>query len=149
MAINYNPKVGAILVCNFGDYVRRPDGTTVSNEFNSRLSPEMVKNRLVMVINAKIDSNACIVVPLSTTLDSTKLKKGLHVELTADLIPEIHYFSQQIRWAKADLVQQVSKFRLFKLRAKERGHIEHVVAPEIVAAVQRAIIKGYSEKVVD
>ena len=108
MAINFTPSVGAILECNYGDYARGPNGALISNHFDGHLQPEMVKNRLVVVLNGKINSNACIVVPLSTTQDHDKIRRGMHVEIPENTIDDLHYFHAQLRWAKADLVQQVS-----------------------------------------
>lgn len=67
-----------------------------------RIPPEMIKNRLVVVLNGKINGNACIVVPLSTTRDHDKLNRGMHVEIASNVINGLQFFDQQIRWAKAD-----------------------------------------------
>ncbi|BAN51480.1 MULTISPECIES: type II toxin-antitoxin system PemK/MazF family toxin [Pseudomonadaceae] len=141
MAINFEPKIGQILECNYGDYQYDENGVIVFKNYDYRLKPEMIKNRLVVVLNARIDPNACIVVPLSTTKDMGKLSRGLHVELGSDLIDELPYFKQQTRWAKADLVEQVSKQRLFKPRAM-RGHLEQVLSREVVTLIQTAVIKA-------
>ncbi|WP_327780838.1 hypothetical protein [Pseudomonas amygdali] len=57
------------------------------------------------------------------------------------MIDELPYFKQKIRWAKADLVEQVSKQRLFKPRAM-RGHLEQVLSREVVTLIQIAVIKS-------
>ncbi len=44
----------------------------------------------------------CIVVPLSTTRDHDKLNRGMHVEIASNVINDLQFFDQQIRWAKAD-----------------------------------------------
>ena len=67
MAINFEPKIGQVLECNYGDYQYDEGGAIVFKNYDYRLKPEMIKNRLVVVLNARIDPNACIVVPLSTT----------------------------------------------------------------------------------
>ena len=141
MAIRFEPKVGQILECNYGDYRSGSEEVAAPCHYDFRLKPEMVKNRLVIVINGRIDSNACIVVPLSTTKDSGKLSRGWHVELSAALIAELPYFKQQTRWAKADLVAQVSRERLFKPRQAGRGCLDQTLAREVVEQVQRAIIR--------
>lgn len=142
MAINYVPKVGAVLTCNFGDYARDAESNIVSEGYDGRLKPEMVKQRLVIVINSKIDTGACIVVPLSTTKDQPKLSKGLHVEIPMGLIPDYKFFRQRVSWAKADLVQQVSKQRLFKTRLHRGFADDHIVDNDMITAIQRAIIKS-------
>ncbi|WP_176509148.1 MULTISPECIES: type II toxin-antitoxin system PemK/MazF family toxin [Pseudomonas] len=141
MAIRFEPKVGQILECNYGDYRSGSEEVAAPFHYDFRLKPEMVKNRLAIVINGRIDSNACIVVPLSTTKDSGKLSRGWHVELSAALIAELPYFKQQTRWAKADLVAQVSRERLFKPRQAGRGCLDQTLAREVVEQVQRAIIR--------
>lgn len=69
MAINFEPKIGQVLECNYGDYQYDEAGEILFRSYDFRLKPEMIKNRLVVVLNARIDSSACIVVPLSTTKD--------------------------------------------------------------------------------
>ncbi|WP_259271466.1 type II toxin-antitoxin system PemK/MazF family toxin, partial [Klebsiella pneumoniae] len=88
------------------------NGQFSTTYYDGRIPPEMIKNRLVVVLNGKINGNACIVVPLSTTRDHDKLNRGMHVEIASNVINDLQFFDQQIRWAKADLVQQVSRNRL-------------------------------------
>ncbi|WP_369988636.1 type II toxin-antitoxin system PemK/MazF family toxin [Pseudomonas xanthosomatis] len=102
----------------------------------------MVKYRLVVVLNGKIDSNACIVVPLSTTLDPRKLSRGLHTEIPAVQIQSLPYFKQQVRWAKADLVAQVSRERLFKPRTIGKGYLDQVLPRDLVERIQQAVVKA-------
>ena len=91
MPINYSPKVGEILECNYGDY-SRVDGRPITNQFNGHIPPEMIKHRLVVVLNGKINGNACIVVPLSTTKDGEKLTRGMHVQLEKRCYRSYAYF---------------------------------------------------------
>ena len=67
VAINFSPKVGEILECNFGNYPVSQNGQFSTTYYDGRIQPEMIKNRLVVVLNGKINGNACIVVPLSTS----------------------------------------------------------------------------------
>ncbi|WP_252866924.1 type II toxin-antitoxin system PemK/MazF family toxin [Shigella sp. FC2531] len=96
---------------------------------------------LVVVLNGKINGNACIVVPLSTTRDHDKLNRGMHVEIASNVINGLQFFDQQIRWAKADLVQQVSRNRLNRARTY-RGYLNQCLPHELVADIQRAVIKS-------
>lgn len=105
------------------------------------LPPEMVKNRLVVVLNGKINGGSCIVVPLSTTRDQDKLNRRLHVEIAEDVIEDLRFFTQHVRWAKADLVQQVSRHRLNKARTA-RGYIDQCLSRDIMGDIQRAVIKA-------
>ncbi|WP_026111409.1 type II toxin-antitoxin system PemK/MazF family toxin [Winslowiella toletana] len=139
--MNFSPKVGEILECNFGNYLVGNDGQIVTNFYDGHLPPEMVKNRLVVVLNGKLNGNACIVVPLSTTHDREKCNRGMHVEISEEVIEMLRFFSQQTRWAKADLMQQVSRSRLNRART-DRGYLNQCLPREIVAEIQRAVIKS-------
>ena len=61
------------------------------------------------MLNGKINGNACIVVPLSTTRDHDKLKRGMHVEIASNVINDLQFFDQQIRWAKTTGTTSQSK----------------------------------------
>ncbi|WP_431266691.1 type II toxin-antitoxin system PemK/MazF family toxin [Roseateles chitinivorans] len=111
MAIGFTPKVGQVLLCHFGRF----GAQGVSNacaDFNRRLPPEMVKTRLVVVINGRLSRQSCIVAPLSTTFDPSKMAGGVHVEIGAGAICALDYFTPCVRWAKADCIHTVSKLRL-------------------------------------
>lgn len=88
MAINFSPKVGEILECNFGNYPVSQNGQFSTTFYDGRIPPEMIKNRLVVVLNGKINGNTCIVVPLSTTRDHDKLNRGMHVEITRSALAQ-------------------------------------------------------------
>lgn len=140
MAINFTPKVGQILECDYGEYQLDAHGVKIIHP-DYRIPPEMIKNRLVVVLNGKIDPSACLVVPLSTTHDHQKTFKGIHAEIPAAEIPDFIYFKQQTRWAKADLIQQVSKARLDRPRTT-RGHAVVQLSHAMVGEIQRAVIKA-------
>ncbi|MEY4922807.1 MAG: hypothetical protein RLY17_1524 [Pseudomonadota bacterium] len=141
MSINFSPKVGAILECNYGNHPVGQDGAVITNFYDGHLPPEMVKNRLVVVLNGKISGSSCIIVPLSTTRDQDKLNRGLHVEIAEDVIDDLHFFTQHVRCAKADLVQQVSRYRLNKARTT-RGYLDQCLPREIMSDIQLAVIKS-------
>lgn len=140
MAINFTPKVGQILECDYGDYQLDAQGAVIVNP-DYHLPPEMIKNRLVVVLNGRIDQTSCIVVPLSTTHDYQKTLKGIHLEIPEEEIPDFVYFKKQVRWAKADLIQQVSNERLTRPRTN-RGHAPVLLSHAIVGQIQRAVIKA-------
>ncbi|MBM2610646.1 hypothetical protein JS527_05310, partial [Shigella boydii] len=48
MAINFSPKVGEILECNFGNYPVSQNGQFSTTYYDGRIPPEMIKNRLVV-----------------------------------------------------------------------------------------------------
>lgn len=145
MPIKFSPKVGEILECSYGNYplsLRQPHE---AGFYDGHIPPEMVKNRLVVVLNGKINGNACIIVPLSTTRDSNKIQQGLHIEITRELIEDMRFFHPQTRWAKGELVQQVSRQRLSRAR-KERGFLTQCLSRELVADIQRAVIKSINAR---
>jgi uncharacterized protein YifN (PemK superfamily) len=57
----------------------------------------------------------------------------------------MRFFHPQTRWAKGDLVQQVSRQRLNRAR-KERGFLTQCLSRELVADIQRAVIKSINAK---
>jgi uncharacterized protein YifN (PemK superfamily) len=84
MPISYNPLVGEVLQCDFGDdYPRilsgQPDISGLTT--NTRLPPEMVKSRLVIVLNGKM-TGGCLVVPVSATPSKSKISVKYHVPLS-------------------------------------------------------------------
>ncbi|GAB0720631.1 hypothetical protein NB16F79_28210 [Escherichia coli] len=104
MAINFSPKVGEILECNFGNYPVSQNGQFSTTYYDGRIPPEMIKNRLVVVLNGKINGNACIVVPLSTTRDHDKLNRGMHVEIA----------SCRFNWSTQQLCENMGLRRFFE-----------------------------------
>ena len=141
MSINFTPKVGQVLECDFGEYtIDKGTGSRIHHP-DHHLPPEMIKNRLVLVLNGKVSASSCMVVPLSTTHDAQKTFKGWHVEIAEDEIPALIYFGAKIRWAKADMVQQVSNLRLNRPRT-DRGHAAIVLNSDRVGDIQRAAIKA-------
>lgn len=132
MAISFSPRVGQVLICDYGMY-----GTT--NHPDGHLSPEMVKNRLVVVLNSK-HAGSCVVVPLSTTYNEAETRRGYHVEVEHAALPDIAYFKQHIRWAKANMVEVVSKLRLDRALSKQGNKFVYL-DPACVEQIQRAVIK--------
>ena len=51
MPINFSPKVGQILTCNYGNYLKDEKGDVVSTAVDAHIPPEMIKCRLVVVLN--------------------------------------------------------------------------------------------------
>lgn len=136
MAINFKPKVGQILECNYGAHTDKDDASNV----DGHIPPEMVKNRLVVVLNGRL-GGGCLVVPLSSTFDTDKTSRGIHVEVDSGAIIDLRYFVQKIRWAKADMIQHVSRERLNRPKSA-RGREEVCLASELVERIQRAVIKA-------
>lgn len=142
MTINFSPKVGQILECDYGEYTLDKNGAVIQH-VDYHIPPEMIKNRLVVVLNGKLNQTSCIVVPLSTTHDLQKTLRGIHVEVPEAEIPDFIYFQKQIRWAKADMIQQVSIDRLNRPRT-HRGHSPVLLSHAMVGEIQKAVIKAIS-----
>ena len=136
MTIKYSPKVGEIVFCDYGVFKTMQNGSFDNKNINGRIPPEMVKNRLVVVLNGRIN-NACVVVPLSSSLDQDKVSKRWHVPISANLIAGMTHFTPKDRWAKCDHVQQVSKDRLFPLPAAQ--YLPFNVVADIQSGVMRVI----------
>ncbi|MFT9044589.1 type II toxin-antitoxin system PemK/MazF family toxin [Acetobacter orientalis] len=96
MGLNYPPKKGDILRCDF------------STGF---IPPEMVKVRLVVVMNNRLPKRdgLCSVVPLSTTPAPSGITYQVKIDLGVD---PPHPYSGRVKWAKADMMACVSYDRL-------------------------------------
>lgn len=144
MAIKYTPKVGELLECHYGDFKYLPGGDIDNRNFDGRIPPEMIKKRLVVVLNGKIGSGV-IVVPISSTSDAGKIQQGWHTAIPQESIRITDFYDRRDRWAKGDLIQQISKERLFKL--KDNGApFEQYLHRDIVTLIQKSVIKAISAK---
>jgi uncharacterized protein YifN (PemK superfamily) len=145
MAISYNPKVGEVLECNFGELTPiGDDGIARRSNFNGRMPPEMVKQRMVVVLNGKL-GDGCLVVPISSTKNIKSIHGGVHVSLDPKLFKVTDFYDIRERWAKAEVVQQVSKKRLFKMRDKN-GPFSLYMPPGVVVDIQKAVITAIKAK---
>lgn len=145
MAINFAPQVGEVLQCDFGvvptTFPVDASGKQVIAPVDAVMPPEMVKNRLVIVLSSEIKS--CIVVPLSSKFDAKKTRTGRHVEIATGIIPGLYYFTDITRWAKGDMVQQVSNLRLNSLMGPH-NRLTFCLDRATVELVQRAVVKSIS-----
>lgn len=141
MAIRFVPKVGQILLCDFGQFPSEAHSHRGPSDLNGRIPPEMVKRRLVVVLNARLDRRSCIVVPLSTSHDASKMKVGVNVELPAHAFCAIAHFEPCVRWAKADCVHTVSNRRLTS-PMDSAGPVQWVVDLAWVRRIQRAAVRA-------
>jgi len=145
MAITRNPAVGEVLQCDFGDdYPRTPEGEPIRAGLtvNERMPPEMVKNRLVVILNGKM-TGGCMVVPVSASKKrgkSTTTSK-YHVLIPGPLVQGHEYFTSDVdRWALGEQVQQVSKDRLNPFHPDPRVSLK--LPSELVTQIQTAVIKA-------
>ena len=138
MALPYSPKVGEVLECDFGDFPKDKDGKIDQGKLtpDGRMPPEMVKNRLVVVLNSKFNG-ACLVVPISALKDQDKISRQWHVHIAPELIDGQPHFTPKDSWAKAEHVQHVSKNRLSKIQGGKSQYLPR----EVVTLIQTAVIR--------
>ena len=126
MPINFNPRNGMVLICDFTTGFK---------------PPEMVKRRPVVVIASRNDAKLCTVVPLSTTppvpvtshhhrLDAVALPGKLHTKET---------------WAKCDMLCTVSLERLDRVKVGKDANGKRLyssmsVSKEDFKAIQKGVL---------
>lgn len=124
--------------CDFGQY--KPDATG-RHHVDGRVPPEMIKKRLAVIMNCKLH-NGIIVVPISSTHDKNKVDRGYHVRIDPRHITETAFYDRRDRWAKADLIQQVSKERLSTVRGAGKKYVTDCLPRDLVAQIQCAVMKA-------
>ncbi|MBX8572920.1 type II toxin-antitoxin system PemK/MazF family toxin [Pseudomonas cichorii] len=119
MPLQYQPKEGTIVMC----------------DFRGLEAPEMIKTRPVVVMRRSSHNSALvIVVPLSTTRPHAVLDHHIQFE---SLIPG----PQTLCWAKCDMIYTVALARLDRIKVKNRhtGKREYLAIPlpeELFTAIQ-------------
>lgn len=121
--INFTPRWGAILICNFEC---------------AHIPPEMRKIRRVIVLSSTqhntwsaLNPGTCTVVPLSSTVPWSR-------DLRAVLIPRGTYPSlTRDVWAKCGMVQTISNARLSRVRIGQR-YLKDFATQADMARVQDA-----------
>lgn len=129
----HRPKVGEILECDYGQFSQPFD-------VNGHIPPEMIKKRLVVVLNGKLNG-LVLVVPISSTKNFDGIKNGHHVELSPELITTTAFYDKRIRWVKSELVQAVSKRRLYHIYDKGNRIIQYLPR-DVVLKIQKAVMKA-------
>ncbi|EKT4531978.1 type II toxin-antitoxin system PemK/MazF family toxin [Pseudomonas putida] len=160
MAVIGNIKRGDILECHFGNYTHAKDGegnailddngvaTYDREHFNTRIPHEIRKTRPVVVLGDH--KGQYIVVPISSTEDThanprkSGVGRGYHIELPQGVIPVTHFYEAGIkRWAKANMVQTVDRFRLSSIYCRnQRRYVQASVAGEMLKAIQEALVRA-------
>ncbi len=102
MPLEFHPKPGTIIVCDYG---------------TGFVLPEMVKVRPVVIISPRFRSRLglCTVVPLSST--EPKPFEGYHHRIS----PEAYPPARGPMWAKCDMLATVSLARLDRIKVRGRG----------------------------
>lgn len=106
MAIEFHPRPGQILMCDFGTGFKQP---------------ELVKTRPVIVLTPRMDGrkNLVTVVGLSTVApDPVRL---FHCRLPSKSLPKLRDFRVDETWVKGDMVYAVGFHRLNLIRLPGRG----------------------------
>lgn len=99
MPINFHPRVGQLLTCDF------------SKGFKP---PEMVKaSRPVLVLSTSVSQELVTVIPLSTVLPSPVEK--YHYQIPMASMPQIHQYQDKQSWVKGDMLYTVGWHRLARI----------------------------------
>ncbi|MBU2604561.1 MAG: type II toxin-antitoxin system PemK/MazF family toxin [Alphaproteobacteria bacterium] len=124
MAIQFYPRAGQVLVCDFKGFV----------------PPEMCKIRPVVIVSPKLPhrSEIVAVVPISTTPPTHglpfcyKLSKNYHPQEPDDLPC----------WVKADMLLNIGINRLSGFKVGRRKYALPALTPEDLQAVRHAVLCG-------
>jgi len=129
MPIQFHPKPGTLLFCDFGTGFR---------------PPEIVKKRPVVVLS-KSHQQLATVVPISTT---TPIRiEEWHHQLDPKSIPQGMRQGSLPHWAKCDIIMTVGFWRLDRVKTGKhpttgkRMFVTHVICREDLIAIRRAVSK--------
>ncbi|WP_054096630.1 type II toxin-antitoxin system PemK/MazF family toxin [Pseudomonas syringae group genomosp. 3] len=142
MALTYTPKVGEVLECDFGDFVKPP----LKPVYNGLMTPEIRKRRMVVVLNGRLPNGCTMVVPISSSGNPNAVQRGMHVFLDPAFFTITSFYDKRDRWALAECITHVSKDRLSQI--KDRGApIPTFLPRDKVTAIQKAVIKAIAASV--
>ncbi|RZT41085.1 type II toxin-antitoxin system PemK/MazF family toxin [Cupriavidus agavae] len=136
-------KVGQLMECDFGDYSYDAFRQRIDDR-DGHIAPEMVKNRLAVILNFKL-AHGALVVPVSSSLDLSKVQRGLHVLIDPAYVTQTSFYDKRDRWALCDHVQQVSKKRLRSVTGA-RGYVTDILPWWLVAEIQKGVIAGINAR---
>lgn len=139
MALRYQPKVGEVVECDFGQFPDPP----ILPPANGRIPNEMRKRRLSLVLNGRLPNGCTLVVPLSSSHNPDAVARGYHVLLRSALIPVTHAYDPRDRWAIGECVTHVARARLHPLR-DHRGPLRVYLPRQVVADIQKAVLRSCS-----
>ncbi|KMQ80153.1 hypothetical protein BPMI_02858c [Candidatus Burkholderia pumila] len=83
-------------MCDYGQYAPDSNGKC---HVNGYIPPEMLKKRLVVILNPKLN-NGCLVVPILSKQDFAKEEKNFHVKIEPEQITQTAFYDVRDRWAK-------------------------------------------------
>ena len=130
MELQYPPRPGQILICNYGTGFREP---------------EMVKERLVVVVSPRLPHRdwLCTVVPLSTSAPRSNIRYQCKVSLPFSA-PEP--YEGTFKFAKADMLATVGYRRLSMPytgrdpSTGKRRYLKIVLSPEELVKVHKCVL---------
>lgn len=91
-------------------------------------------------MNAKLNG-LILVAPISSKINLDGIKNGYHIEIDSELIKATGFYDKRTRWIKSELIQSVSRLRLYHIYDKGTK-ITQYLPRDVVTKVQRAIIKA-------
>ncbi|MBK6298443.1 MAG: type II toxin-antitoxin system PemK/MazF family toxin [Sphingomonadales bacterium] len=130
MALQYYPKPGEILLCDYN---------------TGFIEPEMTKRRPIVVISPRLRHRAGLVgvVPLSTTAPDPFEAHHCRIELATPL-PQP--FDSPVMWAKCDMVATVAHARLDRFKAGRKDGARVFLSGRLdmdqLKAVKAAVLNG-------
>lgn len=95
MGLQFPPKVGTVVIC----------------DYRGNIEPEMVKERLALVVSPRLPhrDKLCTVVPLSTSPPQRNIRYQCRIELPIEAPAP---YAGKFKWAKADMFSTVCFDRL-------------------------------------
>ena len=131
MPIQFHPRPGQILMCNFDGFIE----------------PEMVKKRPVLVVSAiKTRADLVTVVALSTT--PPEPIQNYHMAINRNSMPQTGFFQESDTWVKGDMVytlcfQRLDLIVLGKRRSdgKRQYHTQRL-GRDVMRSVYGCILNG-------
>ena len=106
MAIEFHPRVGQILLCDF------------SRGFKE---PEMVKNRRpVVVVSKAIAGRSNLVTILALSTRTPEPIRPYHYKIPKNSMPQLGRYQENDTWLKGDMVYTVGFHRLDLIRLNKR-----------------------------
>jgi uncharacterized protein YifN (PemK superfamily) len=139
------------LECHFGNYMEvigeGGETTYDRSHFDSRIPHEIRKTRPVVIVGDH--KGSYVVVPISSTLDThnnprkTGVGRGYHIELREGEMPVTHFYEAGLqRWAKANMVQAVDRYRLASIYCrKQKRVVQAEVSQETLRLIQEAVVR--------
>lgn len=106
MAINFHPRPGQTLMCDFSEGFKEP---------------EIVKRRLVVVLTPAMQGRYELVTIVALSTRTPDPVRDYHCQLSKASPPQLGNFQEKETWVKGDMVYTVGSHRLDLIKLKKRG----------------------------